>query len=301
MRHRIFASVFVFVALTLVMAPPTQAGVSLTRVLATAKQEYSASANAGWLAYAQAPRRSGDPSAYAKPSGERAFRINEPGTFGGSTSIEIGNPILGDVVAYQQWKGANGPDNIKLYDLVSDTWLDTPDGVNTEKSEIGPSISGNYLVFARGPKAGNPTKVILHDLTDDSQQVIDEAFYAYPGDVHGDWLVWQRCERACRIMRYQISTQERSSVKTPRAGTESYSPVIDDDGTVFFLRSGPACGLNVRIYRAPVGGNLSTHYRFPDRVDGYLNEVTELNGFSHIYFSRYECRRDDWDIYRLPA
>jgi hypothetical protein len=116
------------------------------------------------------------------------------------------------------------------------------------------------------------------------------------GPVNGDWVVYQACVRVCFIYRFQISARERGRVPTPRA--LNYFPVIDDDGTVYFVASGRECGSSLRMMRHLPGEDTSSVVKkFSDGVDIFPGDVVN----HEVYFGRYSCGQEQGDIYRLTV
>jgi hypothetical protein len=286
----------------LALASPASA-VTPVPVRSTPAHDFWVAAAPGLLVYSTAPLGSFRKTIlYADPEPGDRERVNAPGTFGHHPSIDLDNPALGDVVAFSQSGSARAPHDIVFYDLETGTPSDPPSGVNTSKSEEAPLILGDRLVFGRGPADGFLKRLIIVDLTTGAAEVLDEAYYIYPGGIEGDWLTWERCERVCKVVRYQVSTEEREYVEKPNRRTIPYSPVIDAFGRVSYLASGADCGEHVRLWReAGSPGSLEMRYRFRDGLDAWLHDVEDEGGSPQIFFARTRCASGDDDIFRIEG
>ena len=80
-----------------------------------------------------------------------------------------------------------------------------------------------------------------------------------------------------------------------------YSPAVTSDGTVFYSRSGYACGQHTKIVKIlPDGVTMSTVYSFPLGVDAVdLFAYPNLSLSVDLYLSRVSCRTFDFDVYVL--
>lgn len=273
---------------------PAMAGGSETKVFGTSRRsEDWASAGTGFTALNQRKAGTFESTVLLVPDGGKASQVNIDGTNADYPIIEMGNAHLGNVLLFSEWRGRRQGD-IKIYDLVSGTFVDAPSGVNTSAWENRPSVSGDHLLFGRGPANKPSTRAVLYDLASGTSEVIAKADYVWVGPVNGDWIVYQECDRSCPIYRYQISTEQRTTVPVPRKW--NYFPIIDDEGTVYFGASGWDCGLNVRLMSHVPGAPSSTVVqRFPDGIDIFPSDVVD----HEIYFGRYNCRQEQGDIYRL--
>ncbi len=72
----------------------------------------------------------------------------------------------------------------------------------------------------------------------------------------------------CQVFRYTISSDRILRVPNPNA--YQYAPSVSRDGTVYFARSGSACGANVRLlrYRGLRSPRTSTGFPWADLPPG---------------------------------
>ena len=72
---------------------------------------------------------------------------------------------------------------------------------------------------------------------------------------------------------------------------------------MYFVRSGHACGVAVRIMRVPLSDLGATPVllaALPDGIDtGLQQSVQDLGTQVDLWFSRYRCGPGQGDIYRL--
>jgi hypothetical protein len=282
---------------------PSATAATPVKVLGGSKNQVWVAKAPGYLAYTESPaslKRTGRTTLFLQPDGSARIRVNPTGTFASHPSIDLGNVLLGNVMAYAQRNQVDGPGDIRLFDLDSSMSSAPPAGVNTVKNEDAPVISGNLLMFRRAPKAGTPKQLILFDLSTDTPTVLDEAYYIFPGSIEGDWLSWEACQSRCQVFRYRISTQEVSRVRKPKANSIVYSPLIDAAGRVYYLDSGVDCGEKVKLYRATPGGKTLL-YSFPPGVDAWLGDYDAAGTTPQIYFARQACSTVNGDIYRIAV
>lgn len=295
-RLRGFVAIGVAVAAALAtMITPVSAGSTATKVFSTQRRsEEWASAATGYLAVSQRRSVFRPGHVLLVPDAGGRIRVNRDGTNADLPTIELANPHLGDALLFSQWR-RSGDRDIKVYDVAGGGLSNPPPRVNTDVSETRPTLSGDHLLFARGPVARPLKRIVLYDLATQTPTILERDFYVWPGLVNGDWVVYQHCAHDCSIVRYQISTEQRTNVPTPNRGV-TYFPVIDEDGTVYFAVSGRRCGQNVRLMRhVPGAGSSSRIERFPDGIDIFPSDV--FGG--EVYFGRLDCRRERGDIYKL--
>ena len=278
-------------------------GVTPTPVVSTRAIEWESTRAAGYFAYTQnSVRRPGHFDLWVKPDVGHRWPATTAATSGAHPGIDIGNTHLGDVLVWS--KGRHDAWDLAFTDLVTGDAIAVPAGINTRRAEREPSVSGDYLLFARGPRSGSPyaDTVVLYNLATDTSRVLDHSVRGLvnAGWVSGDWAVWQKCHRAsCSIWRYQISTD--TPLRMPADVPVVYSPAVTSDGTVFYSRSGYACGQHTKIVKVlPDGATMSTAYSFPRGVDAVdLFAYPNLTATVDLYLSRVSCRTFDFDVYVL--
>ena len=279
--------------------------VTPTSVVNTRAIEWESTRAAGYLAYTQnSVRHPGHFDLWVKPDSGHRWRTTTDATSGAHPGIDIGNTHLGDVLVWS--KERRDAWDLAFTDLATGDPLTVPAGINTRRAEREPSVSGDYLLFARGPRSGSPyaDTVVLYDLATDTSQVLDhtDRGLVNAGWVSGDYVVWQKCPRStCSIWRYQISTD--TTIEMPAEVPVVYSPAVTSDGTVFYSRSGYACGQHTKIVKVlPDGTTTSTVFSFPRGVDAVdLFAYPNLSATVDLYLSRVSCRTFDFDVYVLSG
>ena len=278
--------------------------VTPTSVVSTGAIEWESTRAAGYLAYTQnSVRHPGHFDLWVKPDAEHRWRTTTDATSGAHPGIDIGNSDLAaDVLVWS--KGRRDAWDLAFTDLATGDPIPVPSGINTRRAEREPSLSGDHLLFSRGPRSGSPyaDTVVMYDLLTDTSQVLahSDRGLVNAGWVSGDYAVWQRCPGStCSIWRYQISTDTR--MKMPAEVPVVYSPAVTSDGTVFYVRSGNACGQHTKIVKVLADGTtMSIAYSFPRGVDGVdLFAYPNLSATVDLYLSRVSCRTFDFDVYVL--
>ena len=269
----------------------------------TAKgRQFNLSATPGgtYLAYDQS--RPGHPNlfdVYLKPAGVPRFKVNRRG-------VAYGGGIDGTTMIYQSVR--NGQSNLRLFDLVTHA-RSAPAGVNTKRWEWLPSISGDWILY--GQRWGSHPvngRVILHDTNTAETRILDEQIgkprrILYPGQVNGDFATWDRFTPLAHtenVFLYQISTQTKTKIPVP-AGKVQYSSSVTPTGTVFYARSGVACGANVSLHEYSSGTDTLLA-RLPKGYDSFKTfAVDEGAGVTSLYFERYRCSTGQSHIYKLTV
>jgi hypothetical protein len=234
---------------------------------------------------------------FARPlEGGAAFRINAKGTNGANGGIE------GDVLLYQQFAGRDS--DLKFFDLAEQERRAPPEGVNTRQWEYWPSMSGDHLLFGRLGHEGR-RRIILFDVSSGRRTTLAslqgrDTFLA-PGQVNGDYAVWSSCpsKRRCNVFVYRISDGTRQMIPNP--GGRDHAPSVTPDGTVYFARSGAACGSSVKLVRYLPGGPATVLWRLPGGDDiGTTRVFLEPGGPTTVYYDHFACGRaavsDVWQI-----
>jgi len=205
---------------------------------------------------------------------------------------------------YQLIKGRHS--DLRFYNMATRRGWDPPAGVNTSHEESAPSVSGSWLLFTRRLTEHWPVyKVLLFNLATHRTLRLAEVrgphVYAAAGQVNGDYATWQECSdhMKCQVFRYQISTDRIGRVPNPNS--YQYAPSVAPNGTVFFARSGEACGAGVRLLR--FRGLASSHLvsALPEGVDvGDTYVVRDGYGKRHLLYDHTSCQPFTADIYSVP-
>jgi len=269
----------------------------------TAKgRQFIAAATPGgtYLSYDQS--RPGHPNqfdVYVKPAGVPRFKVNTQGA-------AYGGGIDGTTMIYQTIR--NGQSNLRLFDLVTHART-APAGVNTNRWEWQPTISGDWILYGQvwGSRPQN-ARIILHDRNTAETRILDEQIgkprrVLYPGQVNGDFATWDRFTPLAHtenVFLYQISTQTKTKIPVP-AGRVQYSSSVTPTGTVFYARSGVACGANVSLHEYSSGTDTLLA-RLPKGYDSFKTfAVDEGAGVTSLYFARYRCSTGQSHIYKLTV
>lgn len=221
----------------------------------------------------------------AKRVGARgSFRVNAPGTDAANGGID------GSRLVYQQWKG--GESDIFEFDLRTGK-RKRMGVVSSGRWEYWPSISGDWLLYGRRTNSGL-REILLQDVTGGQPKLLDykttpNAFELAPGQVSGDFAVWNRCGRErCDVFRYKISTGKTTKVPNKR-GVRHQAPSVTPEGTVYFIASGNRCGADVSVKRWN-GEHLTAISALPDGRDSsdtYAYAGPE--GRRQVLYESYEC------------
>jgi hypothetical protein len=289
-------------ALALLVLDPAGAVEGPQLVVAGPEDQLLPSANADFLVWSASseafPNRY---HAYARPRGSTdVFRLNPPGTRGYAGGIDPGQ----NVAVYQQIDGQSSD----LYRIVLTTGErhPLPAVVNSSRWEWGPRVSDAFYLFARD--GGSNTRLFLYER---GAHVLEEiasydlsTFYASPGAVGERYATWTVCgPLTCRAFVRDTVTDETRRIPAPD-GSARYAPVVDEaSGEVYVVRSGQACGANVRILRVPVtdlGATPVTIATLPSGIDvGFTLSLEERPTQLDLWFSRYRCAPRQGDVYRL--
>lgn len=221
----------------------------------------------------------------------------------GSRSRAWSGSIDGTTFVYQLARGSNS--DIRLMDVVSHV-KSAPTGINTRRWEWHPTVSGDWILFGREAADRNRWRVLLHNTSTDQTitlaDVQGKTTRADPGQVSGDYAVWDRCaHHVCNVYRYQISTGHTTKIPNTLTGQMQYYPSVTGAGTVYFAHSGDGCGRHVKLVEwvesqplnilaefGPGRDLTSTTQTVPDQVAG-----------TDIYFDKYTCRTAASDIYKI--
>jgi hypothetical protein len=113
--------------------------------------------------------------------------------------------------------------------------------------------------------------------------------------------VWHRCAfstRRCNVFIHDIAAAITTMIGNP--GSQQYAPAVTSDGTMYFARSGRACGATVRLMRRPPGGPMTVASPLAFGQDMSRTYAREnADGTTTVFFGRYRCRADAWDVFSV--
>ena len=229
--------------------------------------------------------------------GQPAFHVNTRGrAWAGS--------IDGTTFVYQLDRGGNS--DIRLMDVVSHV-KSAPTAINTGRWEWHPTISGDWILFGRERSDRSRWRVFLHNTSTDQTiplaDVLGKPTQADPGQVSGDYAVWDQCaDHVCNVYRYQISTGQTTKIPNTLTGQVQHYPSVTSTGTVYFAHSGDGCGRNVKLVEWIEGQPLNVLVQFGRGRDVFETTQTvpdQVSG-TDVYFDKYTCRGvTDGDIYKI--
>ena len=229
-------------------------------------------------------------------------RLNPGDTAGWMGGFDPGT----NVAIYQQVNRARS--GLYFYDRDTDTRLKVP-GVNTKGWERQPKISANFILFVRDPLRPGMSRLILFDRNSSISSVIaswdQSKATMWPGAVGDRYATWTVCGRECNAFYYDTLDDSTHKVRN-RSGKPQYSPVIDENrSTLYFVRSGFGCGVNVTIRAQAVGtGTSDAIADLPEGVDTDWSMSLTLNpvsGGMDLLFDRFRCAQGEGDIYALRS
>lgn len=239
--------------------------------------------------------------AYARVRGTaEKFRLNPGGTRGRIGGIDP----RGNYAIYYRIDGQQS--DLYRFNLDAKTQSKLPAPINTAKFERDPRISDRFILFARD--TASEVQVWLWDRVDKTIEKLAAydffRFYVSPGAVGERYATWSVCgPLSCNAWIHDTDLGTRK--KIPAAdGRARYAPIVDEnEGQVYFVRSGQRCGANVRIMRVPVGdlgAKQATLTVLPDGVDvGFTLFLYRPADRTDLWFARYRCGPQQGDLYRL--
>jgi hypothetical protein len=238
-------------------------------------------------------------SVYARHSGGARFRVNHIRTQGFMGGMN------GNALVYQQVKGNQS--DIKLFNLVTHVRRNPPIGVNTPAWEWHPTTSGGMILFGRFRPSTHRWQIIL---SLSSRQLIvladrpegpGNSPSAVPGQVNGNFAVWQQCTAtACNVWEYDIDIGRTTRLPNTTPGRFNYAASVDAAGTVYFAHSGRSCGGAI-VEKRPVGGPTSivvALHSDRDISDSYLATIASQ---SNLFFAKGNCTTGSSDIYKIVS
>ncbi len=278
-------------------------GGGLTPLLTGRADELWPSSDATSLAWVQNSRahpRHFD--AFVRPAGGGAkTKMNRRGTETGiTTSTDDGFVVFSEFAGDRTSPSVD----IRAFEIADDRRF-TPPGINSPSWELSPSIDDDLIVFNRwkAPRLDTLDRVLLYDGSTDSTELLfdetsDRGFIGDGTDVTGDWAAWASCGSGrCTVRRHDLVGDQTEAAPNPNDKIQYY-PAVFDDGTLYFVQSGAACGRNVRILRWQGTGAPEVVLAFPTGVDiaGLTVMHAEINGtVPTLLLSRFRCDRGNAD------
>jgi hypothetical protein len=233
-------------------------------------------------------------------------KMNQAGSLGFTGNITNGT----SEAIYQEI--ANHASDLYLYDVSTDART-TPPNVNTSAWEWKPSISPGYIEFGRSTAVFKPKakeKVVLYDRNAQSSKVLatmpEGCLCIYAEQVSDQYATWIECPNICRVWYYDIANDKVHQLKDPN-GLWNYGPSVDGaTGTLYFVQSGDACGLKVKLMRWSIGTPIDSATvvsKLPSGYDvGDTRVTVALGGDDDVYFSRMKCAGKYYsDIYKVAS
>jgi hypothetical protein len=219
---------------------------------------------------------------YARIAGENV-KVNAPGTQGANGGIDDGKLI------YQQY--VDEQSDIRIFDLATRT-RGIPPNINTPQWEYWPSIEGSRVLFGRLRPNGARRIIIFNTLTNLGETVEmtkAKSRFLGPGQINGDYATWYKCTpETCDVFGYQVSTGTK--FKVPNPGRFQRASSVGSDGTVYFARSGEACGSSVRLMAYRPDGTVERLTQLPDGrdiTDTYADNVAA--GTTEVFYDNSDC------------
>jgi hypothetical protein len=228
------------------------------------------------------------------------FRLNAEGTRGYTGGIDPDQ----DQAIYQQSR--SGSSDLFLFNLETRRRRRLSDVVNSVRWERDPRISDRFILFARDT-AAKTTVWLWERGTSTVEQLAGydfTRFHVAPGAVGERYATWSVCgPLTCNAWIHDTELGTTKRIPAPD-GRARYAPVVDEvEDRVYFVRSGQACGANVRIMRVPVGtlgaAPISV-FAFPAGIDvGFTLSLARPPGQVDLWFSRFRCVPQQGDLFRL--
>ena len=243
--------------------------------------------------------------------GGSPVRVNRAKTDSRAASID------GTTVVYQE-ADRNGSD-LFLFDAVSETRSNPPDGVDTPRLEFRPTLSGDWLLFTRNnvnqvARRKAMVSIILFNTSTSDKIVLERlpirSDYLISDQVNGDWATYESCDvhrfeySNCRVFRYQISTDTLVQVENAGVPRQQYAAGVSSDGTIYMVRTRTSdhweCGDHTKLLRYPVGGPAEVIAKLPVGLDSLETfAFDEMDGSTTMYLDRQNCSNGRSGIYRI--
>jgi hypothetical protein len=268
----------------------------ITGVRTTSADEYTPSSQGDWFSWAQASHvHPKHPNVYVQDGSGPKIRVNAPGTKG------EGGGIDGQTLVYYEWKG-NWAGDIREFNLLTHQRSNFPAVVSTQWDEYDPSISGQWVLFTRYISDSQRTAVELYNTSTHRLSTLGTDHgrrnWVYSGQVDGDYAVWGRVRPGgWNVYLFNISTHATTMI--PHVAFAQYNPSVAPDGTVYYGRSGNACGKAASLVRYTPGGIATVLHRFPRGIDMGSSYVdARADGSLEVFFTQADCRQKRADIFK---
>jgi hypothetical protein len=261
-----------------------------TGVITTKADEFNPAATDTYIAWNV--RSHGNYIVYAKEFGGTRFRVNPKGTQAWVGSID------GTTLIYQQYVPAKGRSDVYSYDLSTKTRSKVGAPVSTDRWEYDPVGSGDWLMYARWYRSED-RKIFLYNTNTHERRTLAETsgrrWELDPTQINGNYAVWVKFEYhrrrfvGCNVFLYDIGGATTTKLKNPNDRCQ-YAAGVNAAGTVFFARSGMACGNNVVLRKQPLAASAATFVKLADDHDvGSLYAVDKADTTTDVYYGTYKC------------
>ncbi|MEX0992343.1 MAG: hypothetical protein WD004_08775 [Actinomycetota bacterium] len=300
MNRRRRALVFILATVASLIATQALAATETPFIQLPGWQTQPTGGSSGYIVIASDDQKPGHFDTLAT-SGGPVFKVNKPKTESFSGGVAGGNLL------FQETRGNSS--DLFFYDLPTRNRSNPPAGMNTKFWEWGPTISDNWALFARNNFNTSAKKkwqkIILFDLGSGASRLLAKTGrtpYLAAGQVNGNYAVWERCTNTCDIFVHDIGVSMTSMVPNP-TGLQ-YSPSLAPNGTIFFARrnNGTNCGQGTTLVRRTSGGVETVFHAFPNQRDVYDSfAVTSPLIQTDLFYSRYNCKKDNTDIYYISG
>lgn len=301
MSRRLIAVAGAVVACLTAMGGTAAAALEQVPVKSTALREELPAAGAGIFAWSQnSARHSQVDNVWVEVGGAAPVRLNPRNTFAEAGGVD------GDQVIFDQINLNTFANGIRIWNATTHTFS-TPHGVNTRALEYRPTMSGPWILFGRF--GAHADRAVLHNTATGETIVLatdrSGEIAIHPGQVSGNWAVYDVCRRVCNVYRYDIAGGTTTRLRNTLRGRFQYAPSVTADGTVYFVHSGAACGQNVRLVRQPLGAGPQVLVSFnPGRdVLSKTQAVPDAATGTDLYYDKFRCssRTTNSDIFEVVA
>jgi hypothetical protein len=295
----------------LLAAPLAHAVVTPKKVLGGSADQWAPAASDAWLTYNAYDGNLLTAFAMRRSTGF-TFKMNEAGTSGTAGGMDPDQ----DVAVYQQWKGSSS--SIYLYDLQDRSRRKAPGVVNTAAWEWDPRISNRYISFFRNREANGVEYIDLFIYRRDTGALrkvasikraaftVQDFLFLANGSVGDRYVTWTGCPKKsgdCDVWVYD-AVEKTTKTVTGGGDKQEYAGVVDEEnGFVYFARSGNGCAVNLGIMRIGLDHLAGTPTKVADLADGYdvgyeaSIAVNDETGEVDYYFERGLCSNWNADIY----